>query len=455
MAGLVDLLNIAKTAIQTQQRALNVTGHNIANASTPGYTRQTLDQTEAVPLRTPQGFVGRGVTDFGVLSQRDTFLDAAYRTQQGIFGQSDSLHTLTAQVQTLFNEPSDQGLGATLDKFWGAFADLANDPTSGAARVAVQQGAKQVIQQLHTLDQGVTAITDTANGQFHDGVTRVNQILDQVAALNTQIVATPGGASHAGDLADKRGVLLDELGGLADVRVLDRTDGSVGVILGDTMVVDEGVAQHLQTVTQGSGLAAEIVGDTRVLTLSSGKLAGLNQVMTQAVPQVQSQLDTLAASLVATVNTIHRSGTTNGGATNTDFFNPAGVTAATIALAAPIAASPANIVTGTTAASGDNAVAQQLAALRTTGIGALGGATLGDYYSSIVTGVGTTIANADQAATASQVIASGLQTQRQSETGVSTNEEMLSLITQQQAFAAAARIVTVANTLMQTVLDMV
>ena len=81
MAGLVDLLSIAKGALQTHQKALNVTGHNIANAATPGYTRQTLIQTEAVPLRTPQGLVGRGVTDDGVLSQRDTFLDAAYRTQ--------------------------------------------------------------------------------------------------------------------------------------------------------------------------------------------------------------------------------------------------------------------------------------------------------------------------------------------------------------------------------------
>ena len=456
MAGLVDLLSIAKSAIQTQQRALNVTGHNIANSSTPGYTRQTLDQTEAVPLRTPEGFIGRGVTDNGVLSRRDTYLDAAYRAEQGVFGQQDSLHSAITQVQTLFNEPSDHALGAALDTLWSGFGDLANDPSSGTARVSVQQDAKQVINQLHTLDQGLVGATTNATTQFHDTVDRVNVILSQIAGLNAQIIGTHGGADHAGDLADQRGALLDELGTYADIRVLDRTNGAVGVIVGDSLVVDNGVSQTLNVITQpGGGLGMQIAGDTKVVSLGTGKLAGLNDVLGKAIPQLQTQLDTLVSSLVSTVNTIHRAGTTNGGATNTDFFNPAGVTAASIALAAPIAASPANIVTGTTSASGDNAIALQLAALRTTGVAGLGGSTLGDYYSGIVTGLGNTIANADQAASASQVIASGLQAQRQSETGVSTNEEMIALIEQQQAFSAAARIVTVANTLMQTVLDMV
>lgn len=456
MAGLVDLLSIAKSALQTHQKALNVTGHNIANAATPGYTRQSLVQTEAVPLRTPEGLVGRGVTDNGVVAVRDTFLDAAYRTQQGNYSQSNTLNTAMTQVQTLFNEPGDNGLGAALDTLWGSFSDLANDPTSGATRVTVQQNAAAVIQQLHALAAGISDAADNANSQYHSTIDQVNSILKQVADLNTQIAAAGGGNGHAGDLADQRGVLLDQLGGLANVRVLDRTDGTVGVIIGDTMMVDGGVAQQLKTVTQpGGGLGAEVVGDTRVLQIDSGTLAGLNQVMTQALPQLQGQLDTLTANLVSSVNTIHESGMTSASVTGTDFFDPAGVTAATIALAPAIAASPANIVTGATAASGDNSVALQLAALQTTGIAALGGSTLGDYYSSVVTGLGTTVANSGQAASSAQVISSGLQSQRSSETGVSTDEEMIALIEQQQAFAAAAKIVTVADTLMQTVLDMV
>jgi flagellar hook-associated protein 1 len=456
VAGLNDLLSIAKGALQTHQKGLNVTGHNIANAATPGYTRQTLIQTEAVPLRTPQGLIGRGVTDNGVLSQRDTFLDAAYRTQQGNFSQSDTLQTSMTQVQTLFNEPGDNGLGSALDTMWGSFGDLANDPSSGSTRVTVQQNAAAVIQQLHSLSAGITAISADANAQYHATIDQVNSIVKQVADLNSQIVAAGGGPGHAGDLADQRGVLLDQLGAIADVRVLDRSNGAVGVIVGDTMMVDGGVAQQLKTITQpGGGLGAEIVGDTRVLTISSGKLAGLNDVMTKAIPQVQGELDTFTASLVATVNTIHASGKTNAGVTGTNFFDPAGVTAATIALAPAIAASPANIVTGLTAASGDNSVALQLAALQDSGVASLGGSSLGDYYSSVVTGLGTTVSNANQAATSAQVISSGLQSQRQSETGVSTDEEMVALIEQQQAFAAAAKIVTVADTLMQTVLDMI
>ena len=456
MAGLVDLLSIAKSALQTHQRALDVTGHNIANAATPGYTRQRLDQTEAIPLRTPQGYVGRGVGDMGVVSSRDTFLDTAYRAEQGNFTQADTLHTLVSQVQTMFNEPTDQALGSALDTLWNGFSDLANDPAGGAQRVAVQNDAAQVVQQLHDLDKGLTSVSNTAATQFTDGVARINQIATQVADLNRQIIASGGGADHAGDLADKRGVLLDELGGLVDTRVYQGNSGSVSVVVGDAMIVENGVAQQLQTATRpGGGLDAMVVGDTRALNFTSGKLAGLDDVMTVAVPKVRSALDTLASSLVTTVNAIHQTGMTNASVTGTNFFDPAGTTAASIALAPAIAASPANIVTGTTAAAGDNTIALQLAGLRTAGVPGLGGSSLGDYYTSIVTDLGTTVANADQQSTSAQVISSGISAQRSSETGVSTNEEMISLITQQQSFAAAAKIVTVADSLLQDLLNMI
>ncbi|HEY3934494.1 MAG TPA: flagellar hook-associated protein FlgK [Gemmatimonadales bacterium] len=456
MAGLTDLMSIASSAMQTQQRALNVTGNNIANSATPGYTRETLDITEAVPLRTPEGLVGRGVTDDGVSAQRDTFLDAAYRTQQGIFSQADSLNTLVTQVQTLFNEPSDQGIGSTLDSFLGAWGDLANDPSSGAARVVVQQDATQLVQQFRQLDQGLDQVAQSASDQFKAGVGTINSITSQLATLNQQIVADGGPSDQAAALQDKRGVLLDQLAGMADVRVLDRSDGSVGVLLGDTLVVDGGVSQQLEARTAPDGtLGVGVVGDTKFVDVSTGSLAGFSDVLNTAVPQVRSSLDSLVSAMVTSINSLHESGTTNANATGTDFFDPAGLTAASVKLAAPIAASPANIVTGATSAAGDNSVALQIAALRTTGVAALGDATLGDSYTSIVTSVGTTVNTAQQQSSAAQVIASGLQAQRSSETGVSTNDEMIALITQQQAFTAAAHIVTVADDLMQEVLKMV
>jgi flagellar hook-associated protein 1 FlgK len=456
MAGLSDLLSIATSAMQTQQRALNVTGNNIANTSTPGYTRESLNITEAVPLRTPEGLVGRGVTDTGVVAQRDTFLDAAYRTQQGIFSQADSLNTLVTQVQTLFNEPSDQGIGATLDSFLGAWGDLANDPQSGAARVVVQQDAVQLTQQFHQLDQGLDQVAQSASDQFKSAVDQINSITTQIAQLNKQIVAFGGQNDQAAPLQDQRGVLLDQLAGIANTRVLDRADGSVGVIVGDDLVVDEGVSQQLETRTKPDGtLGVGVVGDTKFVEIDSGSLAGFSDVINKSVPQVRTSLDTLVSAMVQTINGLHESGTTSANTTGTDFFDPTGMTAASVNLAAPIAASASNIVTGATSAAGDNSLALQIAALRTNGIGALGGSTLGDNYTSIVTGVGTMVNTATQQSSAAKVISDGLQAQRSSETGVSTNDEMIALITQQQAFTAAAHIVTVADDLMQEVLKMV
>ncbi|HEX3929021.1 MAG TPA: flagellar hook-associated protein FlgK [Gemmatimonadales bacterium] len=455
MAGLVDLLSIARSALMTQQRALNTTGTNIANASTPGYVRQTLNLTEAVPQNTPNGPLGRGVTDTGVTAQRDVFLDASYREEQGTYNAANTLSGMVSQVQTLFNEPTSGGLGASIDTLIGAFGDLANDPSNGAVRNTVQADAQQVIQQFHSLDDGLNDTVGNARQQFSADVDQVNQIATQVAELNKQIVAQRAGGHDAPDLETQRGVLLDQLSTLGDTRVLDRTDGSVGVVFGDTMLVDSGTAQQFSASASGSGMVATVVGDTRTVQISSGSLAGLENIMTTAIPDVRAGLNQLSAALVSAVNTLHETGTTPGGATGTDFFDPAGTTAATIALSSTVAASPSNIAAGASSASGDGSIALALSQLGTATNASLGGISIPNFYDSVVTKLATTVQNAQDDASAAQTISAGLSAQRSSETGVSTDEEMIALITQQQAYTAAAHVVTVANDLMTDVLNMV
>jgi flagellar hook-associated protein 1 FlgK len=451
MAGLNDLLNIGKSALQTQQRALNVTGHNIANATTPGYVRQTLGIIEAVPFRTPQGLVGRGVTDTGVYAQRDTFLDASYRNEQSGYSQSNLGSNMLGQVQSLFGDDADSGLAASLDNFFGSFSDLANDPSSNAQRVVVRQDANGVINQLHAIASGLDDVTTSAQAQFHDGVDQINSITQQIATLNAEIVAEGGPNHTAPDLENQRGNLLDKLSGLTDIRVLNRDDGSVGVIAGDTLLVDGGVAQTLDVRT-GSGISLEmgVAGDAKNVKISGGSQAGLQDLLTTALPGVRSQIDQFAGTLVASVNAIHSTAPSGY-----NFFDPAGTTAATIGLSTQVAASATNISAGATASAGDNSVATRLAALRDVPQASLGGATVGDYYRGIVTTVGSQVANATQAATAANTVLSSVSTQRASETGVSTDEELTTLISQQQAYSAAAHLITVADDLMQTLLQMI
>ncbi|MCL4864511.1 MAG: flagellar hook-associated protein FlgK, partial [Gemmatimonadales bacterium] len=297
------LLNIARTALMTHQKAIDLTGHNIANANTPGYSRQRLELAAAVPLRTPIGTLGRGVSVAGIMSYRDVLLDAAYRREQSAFAHSDTLRSLMGRVEEVFAEPSSVGISAAIDAMFNAFSDLSQSPGSAAARVTVRDAVQQLVNRLHDADGRLSAQQAEISGQITVTVDRINQIGQQVAALNLDIVAASAGGGSAPDLQDARDLLLDELAGLVATRVLPRDDGSVAVIVGDALLVEGAFPQALDVRTvPGGGFAAGIVGSTRNILPGGGVLAALTELSTGGIPGVRSELDRLAAALVGTMN---------------------------------------------------------------------------------------------------------------------------------------------------------
>lgn len=451
-----NLMSIARTALMTHQQAIDITGHNIANVNTPGYSRQRLELAAAVPLRTPIGTIGRGVTATGIMSYRDVLLDAAYRREQSAFSHSDTLRSLMGGVEEIFAEPSSVGISAALDAMFNAFSDLSQTPASAAARVAVRDAVQQLVNRIRDADGRLSAQQVEISGQISGAVDRINQIGQQVAALNLDIVAASAGGGAAPDLQDARDGLLDELATLVGTRVLPRDDGSVAVIVGDALLVEGAFPQALDVRTvPGGGFAAGIVGSPRNIKPGGGVLGALTDLSTGGIPGVRAELDRLAAGLVTTINTIHAGGTTLGGATGVDLFDAAGLTAGTIGLSTAIIANPQDIVSGATSQPGDNTVALQLSGLRSTAIASLNGGTAGEFFAGLVSSIASMVSDADQSARIGDQIVAGIVARRESVRGVSTDEEMVKLIVQQQAFSAAARLVTVADELMQDVLRMV
>ena len=450
--SLVSLLGIARSALMTQSRAMNVTAHNVANAQTPGYSRQRLDVLAATPMWTALGTVGRGVTDAGINRARADFHDAATRRESGLLGHASTLHDLLGQVEGAFGEPSETGLGAALDALFGAFADLANDPSSPVGREMVRLAADRVVRQLRGLDDAVAQAATDALAQARGALADVNTLTAQIADLNVQIRAAGG---RAPDLEDQRGVLLDRLAELVAVRVVPHDDGTVTVLAGGRLVVDAGVSRELELQSAGGSIAVGAVGGGAPIDPGTGTLGGLLELLNQHLPDLRAELDTLAASLVTEVNALHRAGVTPAGATGTDFFDPAGVTAGTIALTAAVAADGGAIAAGATAAAGDGAIALQLAGLGSTGLASLGGGTLREQYVTLASSLGLAVRTADQQVTTHQALLDQAQARRESVRGVSVDEEMVDLIAQQQAYAAAAHLVQVADEMVQTLLEIV
>lgn len=454
--GLTSLLSIARSALLTQQRAIDVTGHNISNAQTEGYTRQRLALQAETPLQTGFGQVGRGVTAVGIQRLRDGFLDESYRRENGDLGKFSTMKDLLGQVDSLFSEPTDVGIASGIDQLFSAFADLANDPAGQTPRTLVRQSAENLTGRFQEADSRLSTMSGEVRARLDDAVSSVNNITRQIADLNTRIRSAGAGLRESPDLKDKRDLLVDQLSGLIGVRVVDREDGTIGVLAGDALLVDGGQVTDLEvrdTVDGGLQIGAKNVPNG--VNLTSGSLAGLVDLATKTIPGIRQQVDALVSGIVKEFNAIHSAGRTNNGATGIDFFAADGLTANTMRLSSAVKDSVTNIAAGVSGAPGDNATALKLAGLRTAGVGSFNGESIGGTYQKLVSLLAVTIQDANSKQEAQATLVSHADATRQSVAGVSIDEELTTLISQQSAYSAAARLVTVADEMIQDVLNMV
>jgi flagellar hook-associated protein 1 FlgK len=451
--SLQSLLSIARSALNAHQRAMDVTAHNVANANTPGYSRQRLVLQSATPLQLPLYSVGRGVDAVAIERTRSRFYDDAYRRDSGLLGMATTMRDYLGQVETAMNEPSDNGLSASLDSLFAAFSDLAGDPANHTNRELVVSAANRLANQLHTLDAQVGRVNQESIDNLNVQVGDVNALASKIANLNQQILASGGAKNGSPDLMDQRDALVEQMSQFLNVRVLDRGDGTIGLVAGDTLLVDGAQATALAVAPAGAGFGIVTAAGGAAVDPQSGSMKALVDLMQTKLPAVRAQLDALAGALVAEFNSLHRAGTTLGGATGVDFFDPARTTAGTIDLSAALKASSDNLAASANGAQGNGDVAAQIAALATQGVPALGGKTFREHYVSLAAGIGLDVRSAGQDISAESALLDQSDQSRQALSGVNIDDEMISLVASQQAYQAAARLVSAADEMMRIILE--
>ncbi len=449
--SIVNLLSIARSALAAHQRAIDVSGHNIANAGTPGFSRQRITLGTAIAARDPAGPIGRGVQVIDVERVRAGYLDAALRSESGALALSTTMRDRLGDVEAAFGEPSDFGLAMTLEGFWAAWADLANDPLSSSARAAVRGVGRELAAQFHALSDRIDAIGARGSASLRDDVSLVNEATSRIADLNRQIVAE----RNAPDLADERDRLLDELATLIGAEGVERDDGSLHVSVEGALLVDGVSVNELSVTVSPHGERSVAVGENTVLLPRAGRIAGQLTLLNGTVSEILQNLDALAAAIVTEINMLHRGGTTLAGDPADDFFDSNGVTAATIALSFAVDLSAEAIVAGTGSGPGDGSVALGISGLRDLAVGSLGSRAMGEFYGDLVASVSQRVREHSGSAMVQELFVANLQEQRASVSSVSIDEEMINIIVSQQAYAAAARLVTVADEMMQDILGMV
>lgn len=458
--------NSAVSALQTHQKVLEVVGHNIANVNTEGYSRRNVDlKTSGLgavsAIWSPYTGRGEGVEIGSILRVRDGFLEDRAQTAFANNGYAFRSSQILAQVEQSFPEPSDNGISAQLAGFWSAFDDAANQPESIPARAQVLENATSLAATLSRTAQELKGQqTSTINGA-HTMIAQVNSIAKEVANLNGQIrKATATGLGNH-DLSDQRDALVEQLSALTGAIPREGEYGTVNVYLGGSPLVNDSssnnlklaVGQTLDSPLDATGLTGVAVhwesGDYPA-TVTSGELAGLTMGVNNYIPRYLSELDGMVSNLVTAVNGLHVTGQgldeINDVALN--FFDPAGVTASTIALSADVAGQPSRIALAA-AGSGqlDSTIGQALAALTTSPTGP------DAMYAQMVGELGVEVAAADQHALTAQNLALSADAQRKDISGVNLDEEMSKLISTQRAYEAAARLLTTIDELMDTLIN--
>ncbi|KIL49913.1 flagellar hook-associated protein FlgK [Jeotgalibacillus soli] len=271
-------LEAAKRAIFTQQSALYTTGHNIANANTPGFSRQRVDfkATDGFPtaaFNRPEmpGQVGTGVEAGAIQRYRDTFLDSQYRQQNTGLGYWSSQASALHRMEEVMNEPSEQGLAKVMDQFWSSLEDLSVYPEDAGARAVVLQRGQALAETFNYLDNRLNVNKTDIGSQIDNTSFEVNGILRQIHALNTQIGEIEPNGYLPNDLYDQRDTLIDDLSKHLSIKVTYTSSGGNS----------SGAAQGKATI--------ELINDQKrhMAFLVDGKVDKYNQIRVDMDPNRQ------------------------------------------------------------------------------------------------------------------------------------------------------------------------
>lgn len=334
--GISGLLDVAKTALFTAQQALTVTGHNIGNVNTPGFSRQEVILTEERPIDGRPGQVGTGVRVAEIRRSVDTFLNRELTVSHQDLGQYTVAREELSRLEGLLGDARGQGLAVQLNEFFKALQDATTTPSQITPRSVVLGKAATLAGTFHQLAADLTDTRHAVDVQIGATINEINSLTKKVAELNGQIKSAEVSGQNANDLRDKRDVAVNDLASRIDVSTLERIDGTVSVFTARGLVlVDQETTRNLIGVesVDNQGLldvGYDIGGNQPAIInefIGSGKLRGLLDVRDQAIPSVLRGFDALAGSLLTEVNQIHRQGYGLDGATGQNFFSGLSVTA--------------------------------------------------------------------------------------------------------------------------------
>lgn len=463
MSDINGILSIAGQALITQQQAIAVTSHNIANVNTPGYSRQKLIMSTNTSLDSVVGLMGNGVSADEIERIYDRFLVAQINNETQEMGRWDTQKQAVESLELLFNETYGSGLSQAMSDFWNSWQALTNNPSGPTERQILVTRGQVLTSTFNKLDSDLAQSQQDLDHSIQGTVADINELAAQLADLNQKIVSFETSTQSANDYRDQRDLVLKKLSELIDINAFEDGNGAVSVLIVNGRPLVSGTAVwQLSTETNASGLQDVVWVDDSGNTvnintdIAGGKLKGWIETRDVVITDFSNRLDTLAQELMTQVNNLHQTGFDLNGVQGEVFFDGTG-TAAGIEINAHIVADFDLIAAASDQLTvpGDNRNAIEIANLQNQLLMSGNTATFSDYYSTLVRDVGNEVLKADSFHTHQSEMVAQLDNYRESISGVSLDEEMINLIKFQNAYAAAAKLVGTADELIKTVIQMI
>lgn len=461
MGSLTQLLYTARDSLTAQSYGLNVTGQNITNVNTPGYVRRDpLLETRALGTATTGS-----VTVDGLRRATDIYIERRELSARGSASAASEHDSQLASIEALFNDLGATGMGGAIGNLFSSFSALASNPNDPTSRTAVLSAAGAFADRANAIGNSLADTRNDLLKQAQQTVTEINEKANNIAQLNRKILAAEAQGEDAADLKDQRNNLLLGLSQLVDVRTVADDKGSIIVQAAGSSLVDGTGTRPLSIDLAADGsikLMSDATGGsagTEVTQfLSGGKLFGIKETRDVDLFDVASRFDKLVFDVANAVNTQHAAGVGQDGVGGRNLFD-VGPTlsdaARSIRLGAAVAGNPAAVAAASSAVSlpggSDNAVA--LANVFDTALP--DGRTASETYGDLVGSIGQRKSSAAQMVETQNAVKEQIQAMRESVSGVSLDEEMVSLTKYQRAYEAAGRVLSTVDELMQDLINRV
>ncbi|OQW50367.1 MAG: flagellar hook-associated protein FlgK [Proteobacteria bacterium SG_bin7] len=471
MAKIHSMMDVGKRSLQNSQTALQTVGHNIANKSTEGYSRQRVEIKANVPVDSGQVRIGMGARTGAVTRINNPYLEKQITSEGNQLGYHESRAGALGRVEQIYNEQVNKGLNKSMGEFFNAYREFSSSPENMATRTLVRDTSFHLTQDFARVSKNLKTIQNDLDQQIKANIEKVNEYTREVANLNEKIVQIEVAGATANDERDRRELLVKKIGEIINIKAVEGDKGGISIRAGNSsfLVSSTEATKLMVAPTDTNSARGEVhLGiffqpsastDPMNITqeITGGNIGGMLNVRNETIVNALDDVDFLAHSFADSVNEIHRKGFDLRGKPGGDFFEIGGTlnAAQDLALNVEIAKDPAKIVAAAMpGGAGDNRIANEMSQLQFQKLLDDGTSTFDEYYNALVGKIGVAADRANSKFESQKNMVSQLNNLRDSISGVSLDEEATKMIEFQKSFDASARLIRVADEMFDTILSM-